>query len=276
MNYKQLKIEVTEPYKEILIAELFDIGFEGFEELDNGIIASIPDDKLDEENKSMFSEILASMNAKLLAEELIKPQNWNQKWEQSIQPQEVGKFYITPTWNKKTPPNSDLIKIYIDPKMAFGTGYHATTRLILEILPDVINKGDKVLDAGTGTGILGIGALKLGAQSVFGFDIDEWSEENSAENIKLNDVSNFEVKLGSTEVIPKDEKYDVILANINRNALVELTPTLIRHLKENGRVILSGLLVEDEEYILSLNITNPLSHKETRKLSEWIALIFEA
>ncbi len=276
MNYLQFTIEVSEDFKEILIAELFDLDFDGFEELENGIIASIPATRMDDTKRESIIVLLHGMRANLVSELLIEPQNWNEKWEQSIKPQEIGRFYVTPTWNEEVPLNPDLIKIYIDPKMAFGTGYHATTRLILELLPNVINKDDKVLDAGTGTGILGIAALKLGAASVFGFDIDEWSEDNSAENIALNEVEGFTVKLGSVEVIPKSEKYDVILANINRNALVKLVPDLLRHLRPNGTLVLSGLLIEDEEFILGQDFTNSLVHKETHHLDEWIALVFKA
>ena len=160
--------------------------------------------------------------------------------------------------------------------MAFGTGYHATTRVMLEWLPEVIQEGDTVLDAGTGTGILAIAALKLGAESAFGFDIDEWSKTNAQENILLNGVENFEVKLGSTEVIPDGKKYDVILANINRNALIDLVPVLLTFLKEGGKLLLSGLLEEDEPIMLKQKGLQKLNHKGTHQHKEWIAILFEA
>ena len=159
--------------------------------------------------------------------------------------------------------------------MAFGTGYHATTRVMLEWLPEVIEEGDKVLDAGTGTGILAIAALKLGAKSAFGFDIDEWSETNAHENILLNEVENFDVKLGSTEVIPEGEKYDVILANINRNALIDLVPVLLTFLNEGGKLLLSGLLEEDEPVILKQDSLQKLNHKGTHQHKDLIPILFE-
>jgi ribosomal protein L11 methyltransferase len=157
--------------------------------------------------------------------------------------------------------------------MAFGTGYHATTRLILEWVSEIISKGDRVLDAGTGTGILGIAALKMGAQSVFGFDIDEWSEDNCNENVALNEVNNFEIQLGSTEVIPSGSIFDVVLSNINRNSLIELIPELLKYLKKDGLLLLSGLLENDEETILGLDSVNILTHLETRQNGEWIAIL---
>lgn len=228
MDYIRLHIELADDLHELVIAELFELDFEGFEQENNLLIASVPSSRFDDVKREEITKILYSFDdAELIKEELVSPQNWNEKWENSIEPQTIGNFYVRPTWAKELPSDSDLTELLIDPKMAFGTGYHATTRLILGWLSEIINKGDKVLDAGTGTGILGIATLKLGADSVFGFDIDEWSEDNSKENIALNEVEGFEVKLGSTEVIPSDSVFDVILANINRNALIELIPELL-------------------------------------------------
>jgi ribosomal protein L11 methyltransferase len=169
----------------------------------------------------------------------------------------------------------DHIELIIDPKMAFGTGYHATTRLLLEWLPEVISLNDTVLDAGTGTGILALGALKLGAASAFGFDIDEWSEDNARENMILNQIENLEVKLGSVDIIPMGAQYDVIVANINRNALLELIPILTNYLKEDGKMLLSGLLVEDESKIKSITKKEHLLHVGTRQEQEWIAMLLQ-
>lgn len=277
MTYIQLHIYIPIELQELLIAELFDLDFDGFEEKAEGLFATIPANRYDDTKRQTVETLLAGiMGAELIAERIIEPQNWNENWEQTIQPQTIGSFYVTPTWGTPPPEGSDLITVYIDPKMAFGTGYHATTRLVLELLPSVVKPGDEVLDAGTGTGILGIAALKLGATSVFGFDIDEWSEDNCNENIELNKVTNFEVKLGSTETIPSGVKYDVILANINRNALIELIPEFLKYLRVGGKILLSGLLEANEQTILDLPTVKKLTHLETRQQLEWIALVFEA
>ena len=274
MDYIRLHIQLLNDFHELLIADLFEMDFEGFEQEDDLLIASVPANRFDDvKREEIKKSLVAFKGAELLNEELVSPQNWNQKWEQSIQPQSIGKFYVRPTWGEKLPEDSDLTELLIDPKMAFGTGYHATTRLILEWVSEIITKDDKVLDAGTGTGILGIAALKMGAQSVFGFDIDEWSEDNCKENVALNEVTNFEVQLGSTEVIPSGSIFDVVLANINRNALMDLIPELLTFLNKDGILLLSGLLENDEETILGLDSVKALTHLETRQNGEWIAIL---
>jgi ribosomal protein L11 methyltransferase len=276
MDYIELRISVKDDFHELLIAELFERDFEGFEQDDDLLIATIPATRFDDSKREEIERIVMALGVEssILSETVIGPQNWNEEWERTIQPQTIGKFYVHPTWKSFDGDLRDKIDLLIDPKMAFGTGYHATTRVMLEWLPEVVSNNDKVLDAGTGTGILAIAALKLGAQSAFGFDIDEWSETNAKENILLNEVDNFEVKLGSTEVIPKGENYDLILANINRNALIELLPELVTHLSVNGKILLSGLLEEDEEAIRSLDSVSRLRYVDTRQHGEWIAILF--
>lgn len=278
MQYIELKISLPDDLHELMIAELFDLDFEGFEQEEDLLIASIPMKRFDDTKREEIERLLIHWGGKgsIQSETLIESQNWNEQWEQSIQPQTIGKFYVHPTWSSMEDASGDKIELLIDPKMAFGTGYHATTRLILEWLPEIIQKGDELLDAGTGTGILSIASLKLGAASAFGFDIDEWSETNARENILLNEVDHFEVQLGSLEVIPPEKKYDVILANINRNALMELMPGLTARLKEEGLLLLSGLLEEDEQTMLNLPALKALDHKDTRQLQEWIAMLFQA
>jgi ribosomal protein L11 methyltransferase len=278
MEYVELRISLQDDFHELLIAELFDLDFEGFEQEDDLLLATIPSNRFDDTKREEIEKKLMSFGgeASILSEKVIAPQNWNEEWERSIKPQTIGKFYVHPSWSTFDDELDDKIELMIDPKMAFGTGYHATTRVMLEWLPEVIKEGSRVLDAGTGTGILAIAALKLGAHSAFGFDIDEWSETNARENILLNEVDNFEVRLGSTEVIPEGEKFDVILANINRNALIELIPELLKFLNDGGRILLSGLLEEDEEVMLNQPSLKKLTHVDTRRHDEWIALLFKS
>lgn len=278
MDYVELKLSVKDDFHELVIAELYDLDFEGFEQLDDILIATIPASRFDDIKREEVETILMALGDEnsILSEQILKPKNWNEEWERTIQPQTIGQFYVHPTWSKAAEDLGDKIELIIDPKMAFGTGYHATTRLMLEWLPDVVNPRDEILDAGTGTGILAIAALKLGANSALGFDVDEWSETNAKENILLNKVENFEAKLGSTEVIPDSSSFDVILANINRNALIELLPELAKFLKQGGKLLLSGLLEEDEEFIRNLDAVQALTYKSTRQLKEWIAILFEA
>lgn len=275
MDYIRLYISLRDEFHELLIAELFDLDFEGFEEEENLLIASIPANRFDDSKREQIERFLNHLDSEAFVdkEELVQPQNWNETWEQSIKPQSIGKFYVRPTWAPKSE-EKNLTELLIDPKMAFGTGYHSTTRLILEWIPEIIEPNDTVLDAGTGTGILAIASLKVGATEAFGFDIDEWSKDNAEENMELNGTKNFSVELGSIEVIPKNKKYDVILANINRNALITLIPQLLPFLNKGGKLLLSGLLEEDESMILSQSSLNEAKHLETRQLKEWIAILF--
>lgn len=248
--------------------------FDGFEEEEHRIIASIAAKDFDDYKREEIERILLHYGdeAFIEKEEIVAPQNWNANWEQSIEPQTIGKFYVRPTWGEAYY-GDEYIELLIDPKMAFGTGYHATTRLLLEWIPEVVKGNEEVLDAGTGTGILAIAALKAGAKQAFGFDIDEWSEDNAKENMALNGVDSFEVKLGSTETIPAEKQYDLILANINRNALLDLIPILNAHLKPGGKLLLSGLLEADESTILKVTDKQLLTHVATRQQKEWIALL---
>lgn len=274
MDYIRIYIAITDEFQELLIAELFDMDFEGFEEEEDRIIASIAAKNFDDYKREEIERILLHYgdDAYIEREEIVAPQNWNANWEQSIEPQTIGRFYVRPTWGEAYH-GEEFIELLIDPKMAFGTGYHATTRLLLEWIPEVVKGNEEVLDAGTGTGILAIAALKAGAEQAFGFDIDEWSEDNARENMALNNIDKFEVKLGSIETIPSEKEYDLILANINRNALMELIPELNKYLKPGGKLLLSGLLEADEPTILEITDKQLLTHVATRQQQEWIAIL---
>ncbi len=166
----------------------------------------------------------------------------------------------------------DQIVIIIDPKMSFGTGEHQTTKLVIRLLEKYVQKGMKVLDAGTGTGILSIAAVKLGAAGTIAFDIDDWCYENAKENTGLNDVSDdIDIRIGEIDMIPEDN-FDMILANIQKNILLELSGEFAGRLKQNGIILLSGLLWDDEEDILKEYTLKGFSHNETIRMDDWIAL----
>ncbi len=274
MKYIKLVISLADEYQEALIAELFDMGFDGFEQLDDQIITYTAKENFSVGDRERMDQLLAGFpgNGFIESEEIVADQNWNEQWEETISAQIIGGFYVKPTWdNSVTPSNKILLEI--DPKMSFGTGYHETTRLMLRFLPDVLEEGDHIIDAGTGTGILSIAAIKLGAQSAFAFDIDEWSINNTLENIILNGVSKkITVKEGSSEVIPEGEKADVILANIQKNIIMNLMPDFINSLKEDGNILLSGLLEEDKGEIIKELDSLKLKIVNIRQENEWIAI----
>lgn len=273
MKYIKLVIQIADKYQENLIAELFDMDFDGFEQRENQIISYIKKENFGVSDRERIDLLLGAYpgDGFIETEEVVADQNWNQQWEKTIQAQTVGAFFIKPTWSQDAVPE-DKILLEIDPKMSFGTGYHETTRLMLRRLPHLMSGEETVIDAGTGTGILSIAAVKLGAKRAFAFDIDEWSISNTKENILLNGVSDhIEVKKGSEEVIPEGMTADVVLANIQCNIIIELFEGLDKAVKKGGTLLLSGLLEKDKSTILPIlednyQITN-LSQE-----NEWIAI----
>ena len=273
MKYLKLVINIADKYQEPFIAELFDIGFDGFEQRSNQVITYILKKDFGISDRERIDTVLAAYpgDGFIESEEVVADQNWNRQWEETIKAQTVGRFFIKPTWSKEIVPK-DKILLEIDPKMSFGTGYHETTRLILELLPNVITDNDFVIDAGTGTGILSIAAIKLGAREAFAFDIDEWSISNTRENILLNGVDqDVEVKKGSSEVLSEHSKADVVLANIERNTILEIFPDLDAILKKEGALVLSGLLEKDKSSILSV-LEDKYDVVNIPQENEWIAI----
>ena len=265
----QLQLHNTDP--SFIIAELNEWGFSGFDETEDLLKAYI-EQSIWSNVQTELKRFLASLpELTIVAEQIIQQKNWNEEWEKSIQPQVIGPFYVYPSWNKKVIPTAS-IPLMIDPKMAFGTGTHETTRLLLSWLPSVVKKMDTVLDAGTGTGILGIAASKLGASSIEGFDSDPWSVENVAENIEKNEVVNFKAHFGSMEQINPAQKFDVILANINTVALSELVPVFKKYLKQDGSLLISGLLSIDIDLFTDQVIRDEFTILKQNELGEWSAL----
>ena len=205
-------------------------------------------------------------------EQTIAQENWNERWEESITPIVVGPFLIAPTW-AEVPVANDKTLLRIDPKMSFGTGYHASTRLVLHFLPGLVRGSIRMLDAGTGTGILAIAALKLGAATVLGFDVDPWSVTNAEESAALNGVADrFEIREGGIESIPEDD-FDLIVANINRNTLGTMLPELAEKLTQDGRLALAGLLQTDrDDMVQAIHEVNLTLYDEATEDEWWSAV----
>lgn len=273
MTYIKFDIAIPDEYHEPLIAELSEMGFDGFEQRENQIITYIKKEDLAIGVREQIEQLLAGFpgHCFIEREEVVKDQNWNRQWEQTVGAREIGRFFVKPTWATDPVPG-DKILLEIDPKMSFGTGYHETTRLILKLLPGLVRRDDTVIDAGTGTGILSIAAIKLGASRVLAFDIDEWSIKNARENILFNGVeTNIILKKGSTDVIPADMKADLMLANIQRDVILELLPDFIKSLTKGGSVVLSGLVENDRDDITS-RLSPDARIIDIEQENEWIAI----
>lgn len=274
MKYIKLVIGVQDEYQEMLISELLDLEFDAFEQQKDRIVTYVPKERFSDVNRERIEGILRAYpgDGFIESEEVVADQNWNERWEQTIRAQTIGKFFVKPTWSQEQAP-AGHIPLEIDPKMAFGTGYHETTRLMLRFLPEVVEKEHSVLDAGTGTGILAIAAIKLGAKYAFAFDIDEWSITNTRENILLNGVAeSIDVVKGSIEILSREQKFDVVLANIQRNTILEILPDLADTTGEGTSMLLSGLLEKDRQAIEQRGKELGLHFREIRQENEWIAL----
>lgn len=275
-NYIEFTLQLGEEYQEVVIADLFELGFSGFDQYPTSMKAFVDEDIFNALDPEEFLTTLEPFGgAELISEKTVhQPRNWNEEWEKSIKPIQVGKFFIKPTWAEESTPEN-LVELLIDPKMAFGTGYHETTRLMLHALAKYQSKNDRILDVGTGTGILAIAALKLGAKHAFGFDIDEWSSANATENAQLNHViDGFEVKLGSFETV-KESDYDVVIANVNRSAILLLQNDIVKHAKKGGFILLSGLLTTEVHIIKQEPIFANLTLIEETSEGDWSGLIYK-
>lgn len=274
MKYVKLVIEIEDNYQESLISEMDNMDFNAFEQQDNRLVTYITKENFNVVHRERIEQLLNGYPGDnfIISEEVVADQNWNEQWEQTIQAQSIGEFFVKPTWDRQAAPK-DKITLEIDPKMSFGTGYHNTTRLMLHLLPDIIEKDMQIIDAGTGTGILAIAAVKLGARHVFAFDIDDWSITNTKENILINEVADcITVKKGSTETISAGQRVDVILANIERNTILHLLPEFTKLLKEEGLLLISGLLVKDKPAVMN-DLKDQYDIREVRNEDEWIAIL---
>ncbi|MEX0599489.1 MAG: 50S ribosomal protein L11 methyltransferase [Rhodothermales bacterium] len=273
-----LKIFVPDPYQEFLVAELSDMDFDAFELEDDYLVAYIPSARWDDVKREQIESWLHGNElSRRMTEQVVGDENWNRQWEETIGPIVVEPFLVKPTWREAPSDIGELILLEIDPKMSFGTGYHESTRLMLRLLPAHLLAGDEVLDAGTGTGILAIAAVKLGARKVDGFDIDTWSRRNAVENVYLNGVQDrVTIIEGSIDGVPGGS-YDLVLANINLNVVVGLLAEFGIRLSRGGRLVVSGIFLPDRSRLLEAAEPHGFALLEERTEGEWwaAALVYE-
>jgi len=243
MNYLKYRFEVQAGEKEILLAFLSSFSFDAFDETESELGAYLPEDAQSEELQKQISEI-AEKRAVNFQIEKIPAQNWNKEWESNFQPIIVDSL-VTVRADFHPSAQGTRYEIIINPKMAFGTGHHETTYMMLQEMDKHSFKEAKVLDYGCGTGILAIMAVKLGAKKVFAFDIQEEAWQNSVENVAVNEVAgSIDLAQGTLE-LAKGEKYQRILANINRKVILESLDSLYEMLEDEGVLLISGILEQD-------------------------------
>ncbi len=277
-SYKQFTIQSSPFLPELLSGLLWELDILGITEEENSLRVFI--DGESSLNTKIISDTLQKlvdqklMESFSLKEEIIQSKNWNEEWEKSREVIRVSdRIVIKPTF-KNYITSKDEIVLTIDPKMSFGTGEHQTTKLVLNLLERIVKKDFEVLDIGSGTGILSIAAIKLGAKYAIAVDNDELCFDNSTENCELNNVSDF-VKIICGEINDvKENDFDLVIANIQKNVLLNISKSIKSKLKKNGTVILSGLLKEDEDDIVNHYSSIGFVKTESVNMNEWIALVF--
>lgn len=278
-NYKEFIVS-SKPFNvDLLGGYLWNLEIAGIQEMENYLIVNAL-----EENNISRSNVENLLN-NLVKENLIEnfsidektyeDQNWNEEWEKTINVIHVSdKIVIKPTF-KEFSPNENQVVIEIVPKMSFGTGEHQTTKLVLHALEKYVTPGIKTIDVGSGTGILAIASVLLGGSSAIAIDNDEWCLINGNENTELNSVTD-KVDIRNCEIKDVPEtSFDLVLANINKNVLLNINEELYNKIKTGGKLVLSGILEVDEEDIKKSYSLPNLKVIDKLQLDEWIALIFE-
>ena len=278
-TYKEFII-TAEPFNvEILSSILWELNIDGINEEVNCLKVFAQDESVT--TQSMENELLHLKENNLLREfsvqeNFIVEKNWNEEWEKSREAVHVSdKIVIKPTFKAYDAKLNEIV-LTLNPKMSFGTGDHQTTKICLRFIEKYIQPGMKVLDAGSGTAILGIAAAKFGSEKVIAFDTDEWCYDNGLENTQLNDVANkVEIRKCELKDISEND-FDLITANIQKNILLDLSIGFKERIKKNGILILSGLLEMDREPIINKYSSIGFSEIDFLQMDEWIGIVLQS
>jgi len=268
MNYKEYRFAIEQPevFRDIFIAELAQIGFEGFVENEEGFSAFTNLELNFDETLSKYP-IKYSYTSKVVIEE-----NWNKTWEKHIKPLVIDdRIYIKTSFH----PEKDLpMVITIDPKMSFGTGHHETTFLMIKQMFEIDFANKSVLDMGAGTGVLSIIAHHYGAKSIYAVDIDKWSYENMQENFEKNNAADIKSFLGDASVLQDFPSFDIVLANINRNILLNDIQYYTQKLNKGGILILSGFYTQGIPVVTAETEKYGMIFEKQFDKNNWVSLKF--
>jgi ribosomal protein L11 methyltransferase len=260
-------------HKDLLINAMSEIGFDTFEDFQIGFKAYIPLTDFNEESIEHLKDTFKEMFSFTFESKSIAHQNWNEIWESNFEPIYVAnRCYIRATFHEAKPAFD--YEIVIDPKMAFGTGHHQTTALMIEFMLEENFACQKVLDMGCGTGILAILASKMGAKEVLAIDYDDVCYDSTLENSGLNKITNIEALCGSKEVIP-DYKFDTIIANINRNILLDQLDTYAKVSEDGTLLFLSGFYENPDLEIIKQKCESiGFNYSKHKVLNTWVSAKF--
>ncbi len=274
MKYKIIQVSCAEAFRDILLAELSQVhGYDSFMETDDGFEAYTEVSHFDESTLHQVFNQYPAANVSYALQE-VEEKNWNVEWESNFEPIIVeDQCLVRATFHKI--PEKYPYEIVIDPKMAFGTGHHATTYLMLSWQLETDHQDKKVMDAGCGTGILSIMAHQKGAAEVVAFDNNEWAVENSEENFGINACEQIRLFQGTVVDVDPSEKFDIILANINRNVLLEEMDEYAARLQPEGLLLLSGFFEEDAPLITEKAVKSGLKVVGKRTRNKWSSILFQ-
>ena len=270
--YTRLQVVCDPDSSEILMAEIAEAGFDTFMEIEKGFEAYGEEKKVNTKLVEEIQKKYSHVNPLLLLYDKVEKQNWNTEWEKNVEPIRVDdQILVRADFHKireKFP-----YEIIITPKMSFGTGHHQTTWLMLRNQLTVDHREKRVMDAGCGTAILSIMASKLGAAHVEAFDIDEWSVENGTENVQVNGATNISIRQGSIREMKFKNKFDVILANINKNILLDEMQEYTTYLEPGGRLLLSGFYTKDIPDLINAAAPLNLNRESSDERESWATLL---
>lgn len=275
MKYIEVNFNITptsETANDVLAAQLAEIGFESFVEQQEGISAYVPIDEFSVDKiNSLIEDFILDVNITFSFKEM-EDKNWNEEWENNFFKPIVfeDKCVVHSSFHK--PEGEFEYDILIDPKMAFGTGHHQTTGLILKEMLNMDFKNKTVLDMGCGTAVLAILASMMGSGDVVAIDIDEWAYNNAVENVALNNINNVRVELGGAELLV-NQSFDIIIANINRNILLRDIPHYANVLNPEGILMLSGFYEEDIPALRVVCTNHKIELKKSANQDKWAAMI---
>ena len=275
-KYISIKYSIKEENQDLFIGLISDLDFTGIEQNFDILTINFPANYYNDKIAEKLQELSNSIHFKVeeISKDEINEENWNSNWESKLEPVIINEDLIISPTSKSNSITDYKYVIKIDPKMSFGTGYHATTRLASKLILNSVESGTKWLDAGTGTGVLAILTSMLGATELDAFDIDTWSVENTKENLEINNINNVNVYEADLYKLELD-MYDGIIANMFSNLLIDNMSKLSNSINNGGSLICTGILKYDKDKVLESALKNNFKLVEELNEDEWVAYKFE-
>jgi len=277
--WTQVTFHVAPEFQDLLVGQLATLGFGGFLQEDRALACFIEKNRWTTRLERTLRVLLESLKNEFPALDIrfrtksVPDRNWNARWERGVGIVEAtDRIIIKPSWKKLSPRHRGKIVLHIDPKMSFGTGHHESTRLCLVLLQEYLRTGARVLDFGSGTGVQAIAAVKLGARSAVAIDNDSWAVDNARENVKKNRAARtVKVLAGDLKSLP-DRRFDLIVANIDMPTIKATLAQLLKKLRPESIIILSGILTSDLTQFMDFLSQQGVVPLEIVDENEWVAI----